>query len=142
MISISLFYYCKNVFIHLDDWEKINEVSLPEKENFCSHINLENITDADYALPKRVCKDFEIKNFGEYHDFHVQSDTYFQKMYFEIYDARFLTTPGLTWQAAFKKTKVKLDLLTEIDMLIMVEKVLETEYVMLFIDMPELIANA
>ena len=81
MISISLFYYCKNVFIHLDDWEKINEVSLPEKENFCSHLNLENITDADYAHPKRVCKDFEIKNFGEYHDFHVQSNTYFQKMY-------------------------------------------------------------
>ena len=23
---------------------------------------------------KRVCKDFEIKNLGEYHDFYVQSD--------------------------------------------------------------------
>ena len=36
--------------------------------------------------------------------------------------ARFLTAPGLAWQAALKKTKVKLDLLTDIDMLLMVEK--------------------
>ena len=36
--------------------------------------------------------------------------------------ACFLTAPGLAWQAALKKTKVKLDLLTDIDMLLMVEK--------------------
>ena len=32
---------------------------------------MEDITDADWAHVKRVCKDFEIKNLGEYHDFHV-----------------------------------------------------------------------
>ena len=36
---------------------------------------MEDITDADYAHTKRVCKDFEIKNLGEYHDSYVQSDT-------------------------------------------------------------------
>ena len=36
---------------------------------------MEDITDADYTLAKRVCKDFEIKNWGEYHDLYVQSDT-------------------------------------------------------------------
>ena len=30
--------------------------------------------------------------------------------------------PGLAWQAAFKKAKLKLDLLADIDMLLMVEK--------------------
>ena len=40
----------------------------------------------------------------------------------ELEPAKFLSTPGLAWQAALKKTKVKLDLLTEIDMLLMVEK--------------------
>ena len=35
---------------------------------------------------------------------------------------RFLTAPALAWQAALKKNKVKLDLLTDIDMLLMVEK--------------------
>ena len=34
----------------------------------------------------------------------------------------YLSTPGLTWQTCLKKTKVKLDLLTDIDMLLMVEK--------------------
>ena len=45
----------------MDDWEKLNETSLPEKKDFYSHLNLEDITDADYALAKRVCKGFEIK---------------------------------------------------------------------------------
>ena len=72
---------------------------------------MEDITDADYAHAKSVCKDFEIKNVGEYHDLYVQSDTLL-----------FLSAPRLAWQAALKKTKVKLDLLTDIDMLLMVEK--------------------
>ena len=41
---------------------------------------------------------------------------------YELNPAKFLSAPGLAWQAALKKTKVKLDLLTEIDMLLMVEK--------------------
>ena len=56
---------------YLDDWEKLNETSVPEKEHFYSHLNMEDITDADYAYAKRVFKDFEIKNLGEYHDLYV-----------------------------------------------------------------------
>ena len=44
------------------DWQKFNKNSLPEKENFYSHLNMKDITDADYAHTKRICKDFEIKN--------------------------------------------------------------------------------
>ena len=36
---------------------------------------MEDITDADYAHAKRICKDFEIKNLGEYYDLYVQNDT-------------------------------------------------------------------
>ena len=54
----------------MDDWAKFNERSLPEKEDFYSHLNIEDITDADYAHA-RVCKNFEIKNLGEYHDLYV-----------------------------------------------------------------------
>ena len=57
----SLFYGWKNLFIFFKD--------------FYSHLNIEDITDADYALTKRVCKDFEIKNVGGYQDLHVKSDT-------------------------------------------------------------------
>ena len=78
---------------YMDDWEKFNETSLPEKEDFYSHLNMEDITDADYAHAKRVCKDFEIKNLGEYHDLYVQSDTLlladvfenFRNMFIKIY---------------------------------------------------------
>ena len=57
----------------MDDWEIFNETSLPEKEDFYCHLNMEDITDADYAHVKRVCKDFEINNLGEYHDLYIQS---------------------------------------------------------------------
>ena len=59
----------------------------------------------------------------------------------ELDPAKFLSAPGLAGQAALNKTRVKLDLLTDIDMLLMVEKVIEEEYVTLFIDMQKLITN-
>ena len=46
---------------YMGDWEKFNEILLPEKGDFYNHLNMEDITDADYAHAKRVCKDFEIK---------------------------------------------------------------------------------
>ena len=46
------------------DGEKFNEVSLPEKEDFHTHLNMEDITDADYAYTKLVCKDSNIRNLG------------------------------------------------------------------------------
>ena len=71
----------------------------------------------------------------EYHDLHIQSDTSlladvfenFRNMCVKIFKldtAKFLSAPGLAWQAALKKTNMKLDLLTNIDMLLMVERVI------------------
>ena len=105
----------------MDHWKKINETSLPEKEDFYSHLNMEDVTDADYALAKRVCKDFEIKNVGKNHDLYVQSNTLwsadvfenFRNMCLEIYEldlVKIFSAPGLAWQAALKKTKVNLKL--------------------------------
>ena len=113
---------------------------------------MEDITDADYVHTKRVCEDFEIKHLGEYHDLCLKSDTLlladvfenFRKMYlkvYELYPAKFLLAPGLAWEAALKKTEVKLELLAEIDMLLMVEKKLEEEYVALLMDIQNLITN-
>ena len=96
----------------MDDWEKIDETSLPEKDNFYSHLNMENITDADYALGKRVCKQFEIKNLGEYHALYVKSNTLlladvyenFRNLCLQIYEldpAIFLSALGLKWLTAF-----------------------------------------
>ena len=118
---------------YMDVWQKFNEISLSEREDFYSHLNMEDITNADYAHAKRVCKDFEINNLGEHHDLYVQSDTLlvadvfenFRNMCLEIYKldpAKFLSATGLAWQAALKKTNIKLDLLTDIDVLLMVEE--------------------
>ena len=113
---------------------------------------MEDITDADYMYAKRACKDFKIKKLGEYHDLYPQSDTVlladvfgnFRKTCLKIYHldpVKFLSAPGLAWQAVLKKTEVKLELLTDIDMLLMFEKELEEEYVTQFIDMQKLIRN-
>ena len=58
----------------MDDLEKFNKTSLPEKENLYSHFNMEDITDADYMHTKRVFKNFEIKKLGDYLNSYVQSD--------------------------------------------------------------------
>ena len=92
---------------YMDDLEKFNETSLPEKEDFYNYLNMEDITDADYVHAKRVCKDFEIKNVGEYNDFYVESDTLlladvfenFRNMCLKIHEldpAKFLSAPGLS----------------------------------------------
>ena len=57
-----------------DNWEKFNETALPEKEEFYSNLNMEEITDAGYMHGKRVCKDFETKDSGDYHDLYLKSD--------------------------------------------------------------------
>ena len=46
---------------YMNDWEKFNKKSLPEKGDLGSHLIMEDITDADYTHAKRVSKDFEIK---------------------------------------------------------------------------------
>ena len=33
----------------MDDWEKFSETTLHEKQDFCNHVNMEHITDADYG---------------------------------------------------------------------------------------------
>ena len=73
----------------INDWEKFNEISLPEKSDFYSHLNMEDITDADYTHAKRVCKNFEMKNLGEYHDLFVQMDTLLLTDVFENFQNMF-----------------------------------------------------
>ena len=64
---------------YMNNLEKLNETYLPQKEDFYSHLNMGDITDADYMQIKRVCKDIKIKKLGAYHDLHVQSVTTFER---------------------------------------------------------------
>ena len=118
---------------YMDNWERFNKTSLPNKESFYSNLNMENIENIDYRHGNNVLKIFKLKNVGEYHDLYVQSDTLlladvfenFRNKCLEVYEldpAHFLSLPGLAWQACLKKTNVELELLTDYDMLLMVEE--------------------
>ena len=68
----------------------------------------------------------------------------FKNKLIEIYEhdpSHFLSAPGLAWQACLKKTEEELELLADIDMLLMLKKASEAEYVMQYIDMSEKIIN-
>ena len=80
---------------------------------------MEDITGADSIHLKNVCKDFEIKSLGEYYDLYLKNDKLvvakvfenFRKMGLKIYhidSVNLFSAPGLAWQAALKKTEVKL----------------------------------
>ena len=118
---------------YVDNWERFSEISLPSKEDFYSNLNMEDISDIDYRHASNVFKVFKLENLGSYHDLYVQSDTLlladvfnnFRDMCIKEYEldpAPFLSLPGLAWQACLKKTNIELELLTDYDMLLMVEE--------------------
>ena len=59
---------------YMDSWERFNETTLPNKKSFYSQLNLEDITNKDYAHAQKVFEESKLKNFGDCHDLYVQSD--------------------------------------------------------------------
>ena len=99
---------------YMNDWKKLNETSLPEKKDFYSHLNIEDIIDSDYMHAKTVHKDFERINFGD--DLYVQSNKFlladvsenFWNTFLEIYElnlARFSSAPLLHDKQPEKRPK-------------------------------------
>ena len=118
---------------YMDGWDKFNETSIPSKESFYSNLTMEDISETDYRHAINIFKRFKLNNLGDYHDLYVQSDTVlladvfenFRNKCLEVYEldpAHFLSLPGLAWQACLKKTGIELELLTDYDMLLMVEE--------------------
>ena len=119
---------------YMDGWDKFNKTSIPNKESFYSNLTMENITETDYIHANNVFETFELNNLGDYHDLYVQSDTLlladvfenFRKACIKTYEldpAHFISLPGLASQACLKKkTGVELELLTDYDMLLMIEE--------------------
>ena len=93
---------------------------------------MEDISDIDYRHANNVFKVFKLENLGDYHDLYVQSNMLliadvfnnFRDMCLKEYEldpAHFLSL-GLAWQACLKKTNIELELLTDYDMLLMIEE--------------------
>ncbi len=115
--------------------EKLDEKSLPSKEGFYSQLNEESISDEDYQHTQTGWKTFNVKTMREYHDLYLKSDVLlladvfqnFRKvcMKLEAYELDpcwYFTVPGLSYDAKLKTTGVELELLTDIDMAMMIEK--------------------
>ena len=118
---------------YMDSWEKFNETSLPSKEDFYSKLNMEDIDDIDYRHGNNVFKGFKLENLGDYHDLYVQIDTLLlvdvfeniRNMCIKVYEldpVHFVSLPRIAWQTCLKKTNIELELLTDYDMLLMVEE--------------------
>ena len=117
---------------YMDEWDKFNEKKLPCKESFYSNLIMEDISDTDYKHASNVFEKFNLNNLGDYHDLYVRSDTLlladvfenFRNAYLNNYEldpTHFVSLPGLACQACLKKTNVELELITDYDMLLIIE---------------------
>ena len=118
---------------YMDSFSKFEETELPNKKEFFNELNNTAISDYEYQHARKVWDSFKIKNLGEYHDLYLKTDVLLLADVFQNFrnkclkdygldPAHYSTSPGVSWDAALKKTKVKLDLITDIDMLLFIEK--------------------
>ena len=118
---------------YIDSWERFEEKQLPPKEAFYSSLNDTTITDDDYEHAQNVWNTFECKNLGEYHDLYLKTDVLLLADVFENFrnkslethsldPAHYFTLPGFSWDALLQHSEVELELLTDVDQHLFVEK--------------------
>ena len=125
----------KGVFPY--DWsngfEKLNADKLPPTDDYYSNLYDCGITFEDHRHAKCVWETFGMKTFREYHDTYLISDVRqladvfenFRDVCMENYEfdpAWYYTAPGLAWDALLKLTKAELELITDPEMLMMIEE--------------------
>ena len=118
---------------YMNSWGRFSETSLPDKEKFYSKLNDKHITDEEYEHAQRVWEAFGCKTLGDYHDLHVKTDVALLADVFEnlrnlcqdqygLDAVHYYTSPGLSWDALLKKTGVELELLTDLEMHLFMER--------------------
>lgn len=111
---------------YFDDWQRFEEPNLPKRRYFFNELKNNEITLDAYKYAQHVYEHFNCRNLGDLHDLYVTSDTLqlacvfenFRRMSIEAYKldpVHYISAPGLGWDAALRMTKVKIELLTEID---------------------------
>ena len=87
---------------YMDSWERFNETSLPSKEDFYSHLNMDDIDDIDYRHGNNVFKSFKLENLGNYHDLYVKATHYYQLMGLKTLDICVLKSINLTLLISYR----------------------------------------
>ena len=114
-------------------WDQFEETQLPPISAFFSNLNMSSISEEDYQHAQPVWKEFGIHNLGDYHDLYLRTDVVLLAnvyeafrdtclMYYKLDPAHFYTSPELAWKACLKCTGIKLELLTDPDMLLMFDR--------------------
>lgn len=125
----------KGVFPYkwFDGEDKFESTSLPDKVDFNNDLTGEDISDKDYARAQAVWKETNCVKFEDYHNVYLLTDVSLLADVFETFrtlmmekhgvdPAHYLTTPGMSWDAMLQLTGVELELMTEMDMQLFVEK--------------------
>ncbi|KYN02008.1 hypothetical protein ALC62_07185 [Cyphomyrmex costatus] len=118
---------------YVDCVEKLNDTRLPPRESFHSSLTGDTVSESDYAHAANVWKRFSVRTLGEYSDLYLKTDVLLLTDVFENFrescvasygldPAHYYTLPGFTWDAMLKHTRVKFELLTDIDMVMFVER--------------------
>ena len=118
---------------YMDSWDRFTETQLPPIDAFYSSLTEEGISEDDYSHAQRVWKVFGCHTLGDYHDLYNRTDVLlladvfetFRKTCLEQYGldpVHYYTSPGLSWDAMLRKTGVELELLTDYDQHLFVEK--------------------
>lgn len=118
---------------YVNSLEKLEETSLPTKQYFYNRLNEEEISEKDYEHAQSIWNAFNIKTLGEYSDLYIKTDVLlltdifnnFRKVCMQTYHldpAWYFTSPGLSWDAMLKMTGVEIQLFTDYEMLMFVEK--------------------
>ena len=118
---------------YVDCARRLTETALPPKKCFFSELTQEHITDNDYTHAKAVWREFGCRTLGDYHDVYLKADVLLLADVFERFrttsldtykldPAHYFTSPGLAWDAMLRHTGIKLQLLTDPDMILMIER--------------------
>ncbi|XP_036146037.1 uncharacterized protein LOC118646692 [Monomorium pharaonis] len=117
---------------YVDSVDRLHET---EGEAFYSLLTGKEVSDVDHKHAVNVWQRFNIKNLGEYSDLYLKTDVLLLADVFEklrdnsiesygLDPAHYYTLPGYTWDAMLKYTGVRFELLTDIDidMVLFVER--------------------
>lgn len=113
--------------------DKLNYKGLPPKEEFYSNLKQENITDENYKHALNVYNKLECQTFYDYHLTYLSTDVLlladvfenFRKTclnYYNLDPANYLSAPALAWDAMLYKTGITLDLITDLKMHDLIER--------------------
>ena len=121
-------------YSYIDSWKKFDvHTKKLQKKHFTNDLTGDEISDSDYSFYKRVCKQLNLKTVRDYHDLYLKTDILlladvfenFRRTSLEYYNldpCHYYTAPGLSWDACLKMTNIELELISDPDMYLFIEK--------------------